>query len=36
MSTAVATSSGPSLAQTVKSEWIKLSSIRSTWWTPWR
>lgn len=33
MSTLVAAPSGNALGRTVKSEWIKLSSIRSTWWT---
>ena len=33
MSTLTAPRTGGSLGRTVKAEWIKLSSIRSTWWT---
>jgi ABC-2 type transport system permease protein len=33
MSTAVATRTNGTLGRTVKAEWIKLASIRSTWWT---
>src|SRR4051794_2186125 len=33
MSTMTAAPTSPSLGRTVRSEWIKLSSIRSTWWT---
>ncbi len=33
MSTVVAPPQGSTLARSVKAEWIKLTSIRSTWWT---
>lgn len=33
MSSLISTRSGSTLGRTVKSEWIKLASIRSTWWT---
>ena len=33
MSTLVAPPQGSTLARSVKAEWIKLTSIRSTWWT---